>query len=85
MSKAPAAPQAKQAGWQVYYIADDKIVGCLSATLLMAQQLKNVGTFPHSKAYIKQVARDLLQGPHPLDHLGRIRISVVYFDPNSRD
>jgi hypothetical protein len=65
-------------GWQIYLVANGKIVGCIGKSGLMTRAISNVETFDRPKPWCHDMASRLLQGPHPLDHHGKVTVSLRF-------
>ena len=67
-------------GWQCYFVSNDQVVGCIGQTGLITRQLAKVETFSESGVWVAELAKSLLNGPHPLDHHSKVSYSIKWKD-----
>lgn len=72
-----ATTSPKQPTYVAYCTEDNKIVGYLSNNKLICTKPENALDTNDNPTTIYEVARNLLKGPHPLDHHGPLHIKTI--------
>jgi hypothetical protein len=67
-------------GWQVYFVSNEKVIGCMGKSMLMTTVLANVGTFNESSKALRIAAESLLCCVHPLDKYPNVTYSLKWHD-----
>ena len=67
-------------GWQVYFVSNDNVIGCMGKSGLMTRRLSDVGTFNCNRKYAEKQALALLSGPNPLDGYYQLTYSIKWKD-----
>jgi hypothetical protein len=79
-------------GWQCYFVSNDRVVGCIGQTGLIASKLSHVETFTESKEWMEKALyalsmldeEQLESAEEVLDALKRLRSVEVEREPNEK-
>lgn len=75
----------KTMGWQIWFVSNDKVVGCVGHTELMTSKLSAVHTFEwQSMSQCRTIASNLLSGVHPLDHHEKVTASIKWHESRGK-